>query len=52
MAALIFENKKKFSKYFLQDFNYNQGFYFFDSDLIERKRNKERIRLINIFLNK
>lgn len=51
MAALIFENKINLKKYFLQDFNYNQGFYFFDSDLIERKRNKERIRLINIFLN-
>tara|TARA_A100001015_G_scaffold162222_1_gene180320 strand:+ start:1780 stop:2718 length:939 start_codon:yes stop_codon:yes gene_type:complete len=50
MAVLIFENKKKFKKYFLQDFNYNQGFYFFDNDLTERKRNKERIRLINIFL--
>ena len=51
MAALIFENKKKFEKIFLQDFNYNQGFYFFDSNLIERKKNKERIRLIDIFLH-
>tara|TARA_B100000886_G_scaffold318979_1_gene259403 strand:- start:80 stop:1018 length:939 start_codon:yes stop_codon:yes gene_type:complete len=51
MSVLIFEKKKKFEKYFLQDFNYNQGFYFFDSDLIERKRNKERIRLTNIFLH-
>ena len=35
----------------MQDFNYNQGFYFFDSNLIERKKNKERIRLIDIFLH-
>lgn len=49
MAVLIFKKKNE-AKYFFQDFNYNQGFYFFDNHLIERKKIHERIKLIDLFL--
>lgn len=50
MAALVFLKSKNLEKHYMQDFNYNQGFYFFDKDLIERKRNHERNKLLTFFL--
>tara|TARA_B100000767_G_scaffold264081_1_gene278545 strand:- start:249 stop:1190 length:942 start_codon:yes stop_codon:yes gene_type:complete len=51
MAVIIFKKDKKLNKYFFQDFNYNQGFYFFDDNHSLSKKRSERIKLINFFLD-
>ena len=45
LSAVIFKKQKKFSKYFLQDFNYNQGIYFL------KKKNEKIIKSVEFFLN-
>ena len=50
LAVLLFKKQNKLKKFYFQDFNYNQGFYFFDSDLPYKKQKIERIQLINFFL--
>ncbi len=51
LAVLLFKKTKKLEKFYYQDFNYNQGFYFFDTDLAYKKQKIERIQLINFFLD-
>ena len=49
MAVIVFKKDKKLNKFFFQDFNYNQGFYFFDDTHSLSKKRSERIKLINFF---
>jgi hypothetical protein len=51
LAVLLFKKSKKLEKFYFQDFNYNQGFYFFDYELPYKKQKIERIQLINFFLD-
>mgnify|MGYP006080193587 CR=1 FL=1 len=51
MAAIVFKKNKKLNKFFFQDFNYNQGFYFFDDNQSLGKKRSERIKLIEFFLD-
>ena len=51
LAVLLFKKSKNLEKFYFQDFYYNQGFYFFDSDLPYKKKRIERIQLVNFFLD-
>jgi hypothetical protein len=51
LAVLLFKKSNKLGKFYFQDFNYNQGFYFFDNDLAYKKQKIERFQLVNFFLD-